>query len=103
MPGEMIPIFGMITGTIMTGFVAIAVVMVLKGPLGQAMARRLQGKGGELEQELIGEVQGLREQVLALEQHAGELEERLDFAERLLLRGDQPVAMERQVPPAAGK
>lgn len=103
MPGEMIPIFGMITGTIMTGFVAIAVVMVLKGPLGQAMARRLQGRSGEVEQELIGEVQALREQVLGLEQHTGELEERLDFAERLLLRGDQAAAMERRMPPASGR
>lgn len=88
MPGEMVPIFGMITGTIMTGFLAVALVMILKGPVGQALARRMQGRAGELEQELIGEIQALREQVQALEQHAGETEERLDFAERLLLKGE---------------
>ena len=99
MPGEMIPIFGMITGTIMTGFLAVAAVMILKGPEGQALSRRLQGRAGEVEQELIGEVHALREQVMVLEQQAGELEERLDFAERLLLRGDQPAAAARSVAP----
>lgn len=102
MPGEMIPIFGMITGTIMTGFLAVALVMILKGPVGQALSRRLQGRAGEMEQELIGEIQALRDQVLLLEQQAGEMEERLEFAERLLLRGDQPAAAERQVRPPLG-
>lgn len=102
MPGEMIPIFGMITGTIMTGFIALAAVMIFKGPLGQAMARRLQGRAGDVEQELIGEVQALRDQVQALEQHAGELEERLDFAERLLSRGEQPASPGRRLPPQEG-
>lgn len=102
MPGELIPIFGMITGTIMTGFLAVALVMILKGPVGQALARRMQGRAGELEQELIGEIQALRDQVQVLEQHAGEVEERLDFAERLLLKGDQGVAAGRRVPPAVG-
>lgn len=102
MPGELIPIFGMITGTIMTGFLAVALVMILKGPVGQALARRMQGRAGELEQELIGEIQALREQVQVLEQQAGEMEERLEFAERLLLRADQPAAAERQVRPSLG-
>lgn len=102
MPGELIPIFGMITGTIMTGFLAVALVMILKGPVGQALARRMQGRAGEMEQELIGEVQALRDQVSLLEQQAVEMEERLEFAERLLLRGDQPTAAERQVRPPLG-
>lgn len=103
MPGEMIPIFGMITGTIMTGFLAVALVLILKGPVGQALSRRMQGKAGEIEQELIGEIQALRDQVQVLEQHTGELEERLEFAERLLLRGDQSAAAERQVRPPLGR
>lgn len=102
MPGELIPIIGMITGTIMTGFLAVALVMILKGPVGQALSRRLQGRAGEMEQELIGEVQALRDQVLLLEQQAGEMEERLEFAERLLLRGDQPAGAGRQVRPPLG-
>ncbi len=83
---DMIPIFGMITGTVMTGFLIIGGVMVFRGPLGQAIARRLQGRSGEVEQELLTEVHALREQVLTLEQTVGEMEERLDFSERLLAR-----------------
>lgn len=86
-PGDMIPIMGMITGTIMTAFFIIGGVMVFRGPVGQALARRIQGKGGELEQEMLTEIQALREHVLALEQQVGELDERLDFSERLLARG----------------
>lgn len=97
MPGEMIPIFGMITGTIMTAVFVIGGVMVFRGPVGQAIARRIQGRAGELELEMITEVHALREQVLTLEQQVGELEERLDFSERLLARGREPAG---PVPPA---
>lgn len=83
---DMIPIMGMITGTIMTAFFIIGGVMVFRGPVGQALARRIQGKAGELEQEMITEVQALREHVVALEQQVGELEERLDYSERLLVQ-----------------
>ncbi len=84
--GELIPIMGMITGTIMTAFFIIGGVMVFRGPVGQALARRIQGKAGELEQEMLTEVQALRDHVVALENQVGELEERLDFSERLLAR-----------------
>lgn len=93
-PGELIPIFGMITGTIMTGFLILGGVMLFRGPVGQALARRIQGRSGEVEQELIGEVQHLRDQVALLEQQMGEMEERVSFSERLLARGrseDRPV------------
>ncbi|MCL4864940.1 MAG: hypothetical protein KJZ47_03535 [Gemmatimonadales bacterium] len=86
-PNEMIPIMGMITGTIMTAFFIIGGVMVFRGPVGQALARRIQGKHGDVEQELIGEVQALRDHVVSLEQTVGELEDRLDFNERLLAQG----------------
>lgn len=62
-------------------------VFLAYSPVGKALARRIQNKPGELEQELIGEVQALRDQVQSLEAHAAEMEERLDFAERLLSRG----------------
>jgi hypothetical protein len=60
-------------------------------PLVRALARRLEGRGSpdaalrsELEQmqHRLGEVD-------ALQLRVGELEERLDFAERLLARGDR--------------
>lgn len=86
-PNDLIPIFGMITGTLMTGFLVIGGVMVFRGPLGQAIARRIQGRSGEVEQELLTEVHALREQVLGLEQQVEELGERLDFSERLLAQG----------------
>ena len=86
-PNDMVPIFGMITGTLMTGLVILGGVMVFRGPVGQAIARRIQGRGGEMEQELVHEVQALREQDLTLEHQIGELDERLDFSERLLAQG----------------
>jgi cell division septum initiation protein DivIVA len=42
-----------------------------------------------VEQELLTEVHALREQVQALEQQVGELDERLDFSERLLAQARQ--------------
>ena len=56
-------------------FLAIGSVLVtvLVGPIGQAIGRRIsRGKGGDPE----------------LESERGQLEERLEFAERLLTRGD---------------
>lgn len=102
MPSELVPIMGMITGTVMLGFLAAAAVLIFRGPVGQAIARRLQGRAGEVEQELIGEVQTLREQVDTLEHQIGEMAERLDFAERLLSRGEPTTAMERRAPPPSG-
>ena len=58
--------------------------MIFRGPVGQALARRLQGRAGDTEQALIGEVQALKDQVSIMEQHIVELEERVDFSERLL-------------------
>lgn len=86
---DLIPIFGMITGTLMTGFLILGAVMVFRGPVGQAIARRIHGRSGEVEQELLSEVHSLREQVLTLEQTVGEMAERLDFSERLLAQGRQ--------------
>lgn len=60
-------------------------------PLARALARRLEGRGsadaalrGELEQ-----IQHRLAEVDALQMRVGELEERLDFAERLLARGER--------------
>lgn len=84
---ELVPFMAMIDGVLITGMVIFGGVLVFRGPVGQALARRIQGRGGELEQELITETQALRDHVLALELQVGEMDERLDFSERLLARG----------------
>lgn len=61
------------------------------GPLARALARRIEGRGIEaaVQEELqalrdrVSEVDGLRDRVL-------ELEERIDFTERLLSQASQP-------------
>jgi hypothetical protein len=68
----------------------IAAIYIL-GPLARALARRIEGKGidagmqDELHalRERVSEVDGLRDRVL-------ELEERVDFTERMLSKGPQP-------------
>jgi 5-bromo-4-chloroindolyl phosphate hydrolysis protein len=85
MIGEMVPIFGMITGTLITMAVVYGVVAIARGPLGQAIARRIHGRS-EGDGELRAEVAELREQVDLLRQQLEETHERLDFAERLLTR-----------------
>jgi len=57
-------------------------------PLARAIARRLEGKSGD--QELRGDLEALREQVGELDHlrsRVAEIEERLEFAERLLAQG----------------
>ncbi len=86
-PGEIIPIVGMITGIIVTALIALCVVKVVTGQIGQSIARRIGGRSGAGDQELREEVMQLRDLVTHLEQRLIEGEERLDFAERLLTRG----------------
>jgi hypothetical protein len=50
---------------------------IMRGPIGEALARRLGGKAGESGRD--GEIAELRARV-------AELEERVDFAERVLLQ-----------------
>ena len=62
-----------------------AAVTIVLWPLARALARRLEGRG--VSQDLLQQVDELRERVRDLEssQHrVAELEERLDFTERLL-------------------
>ncbi|MGE0352737.1 MAG: hypothetical protein AB7I33_15165 [Gemmatimonadales bacterium] len=81
----LIPIFGMITGLLMTGALIFGVVRIMQSPVGQALARRIQGRHGD-DDDLRHEVAELREQVEYLHQELGEAQERLDFTERLLSR-----------------
>ena len=85
--GELIPIFGMLTGMVMTVAVILGLVQLTKGPVGQALARRIQGRAGDTDGEMRAEVSELRDQVDQLRGMLDETQERLDFAERLLSQG----------------
>ena len=64
---------------------------MLLWPLVRALARRLESGGRNAQ--LEGELDALRERLQHLEQsqaRVGELEERVDFAERLLAHGREP-------------
>jgi hypothetical protein len=80
--GDMIPIAGMFTGLIITVAAIWGTVQVIHGPLGQAVARRIQGRSAD--PDLRAEVAELREQVEAVRQQLEETHERLDFTERVL-------------------
>jgi hypothetical protein len=60
-------------------FMATASVFILRGPLGRALAERLSGRAAPESDQLSAEVEALRHRL-------SEVEERLDFAERLLAR-----------------
>ena len=64
--------------------------LVLKGPVGEALAARLRGEvgGAELSPESLVELDDLRARV-------AELEERQDFSERLLAQKDVAPRLER--------
>jgi hypothetical protein len=83
MTGEAVPIFGMVTGMAITLGVIFGFVRLAQGPVGQALARRIQGHVGG-DSELAADVAELREQVDLLRRQLEETQERVDFAERLL-------------------
>lgn len=84
-PGDLAPVIA--TSVF---FIAFASVLILRGPLGRALARRIEGgAGGGADPGMARRVAELEAQVAELERRADrvpELEERLDFAERLLAR-----------------
>jgi hypothetical protein len=54
-------------------------------PIGRALARRLSGdKGEQADGAALAEVDALREELQTLRGEVGDMQERLDFAERLL-------------------
>ena len=66
-------------------FASGAAIMIFRGPLGQAIATRISGQNhsehpAEIAPEIYAELDELRARV-------GELEERVDFSERLLTQG----------------
>lgn len=65
-------------------FISMAMVLIFRGPLGRALARRIEGSAGQSDPAAVAEVEA---RVAHLEQQLDrlhELEERLDFTERLL-------------------
>ena len=74
------------------GFAGVFAVFAVRGPIGQALARRLDARQAnepvEVPPELYAELDELRARL-------GELEERADFAERLLSQRDAAGALKR--------
>ncbi len=80
----LIPLFGMVTGILITGFVVL-------GPVGRAVGRvimRIFGADRELPAAELQDIRALLEdqsgQMAAIQRQLGELAERQDFAERLI-------------------
>ena len=77
-------------------FLSAATVVNLRGPLGKALARRTEGASGQVDTHLFPVVEELQGRVAELEsrvERMHELEERLDFAERLLAQGREQVQL----------
>ena len=86
---DLIPVFGMITGVLITTFLIFGVVRIMHSPVGVALARRIQGRSGDFDDEMRSEVAYLREQLDEVQRQLGETQERLDFTERLLTQSKQ--------------
>ena len=82
-----IPLFGMLTGIITTGLFFWCVVQVARSEIGQALARRIHGRQGAIDSEVLAELGALRDQVEYFSQQLTETQERVEFTERLLSRG----------------
>jgi hypothetical protein len=73
---------------------------ILFGPIGSALARRLGGRPepGEAQAEVEHLSERMTAEVDHLRSRLAEVEERLDFAERLLARGEEPDQISRGAP-----
>lgn len=58
--------------------------IIVRSPLGEAIARRVGGRGAEREQRLEAEVDALRSELDLVHEQLAEVHERLDFSERML-------------------
>lgn len=74
-------------------FLAMAAILVLRGPFGRALAERVAGRAAPDRREL----DELRREVEDVRHQVAEVQERLDFAERLLAKDR---TAERLGPPA---
>jgi hypothetical protein len=78
-PDDLAPVLIVSLLTVVSG-----AVLIFRGPLGRAIARRLEG--GQAPTELEARIQDLEARVAAGEEERNELIGRLEFAERLLLQ-----------------
>jgi hypothetical protein len=86
---------------VMVVLLVMAAITIVCWPIARALARRLEGRPvltPALQQDLDDMPHRLGE-VDTLQQRVTELEERLDFAERLLARGDSQATVPRASPP----
>jgi hypothetical protein len=81
--------------------VAVGAIAVFFGPIGSAVARRIDGSKHQRSttDQPIGELQRRIEQLEADRVRLAELEERLDFAERVLAQSEQPARLPGRVDP----
>ena len=98
LPGSEVAVTGSLEGwdAVLLLLGAAALVIVVLWPLVRAVARRIEA--GAALAEGRAELEGLRERVRLLEAsqpRLGELEERLDFAERLLAQQREPDRLQR--------
>ncbi|HXV85890.1 MAG TPA: hypothetical protein VD793_04280 [Gemmatimonadales bacterium] len=63
-------------------FFSVASVIILRGPMGKALAERLAGRGGDAD--AAQEAEAMRAELEAVRQRLEDAEQRLDFTERLL-------------------
>ena len=69
-----------------TMFLTVGAVLIFRGPFGKALAERLGRGDHQVSPGDAAETEALRAEVEDLRWRLGEVEERLDFAERVLAR-----------------
>jgi Tfp pilus assembly protein PilO len=87
-------------GILMVALLVMVAVTIVFWPIARALGRRLEGKPSATPS-LQGELDEMHHrlaEVDTLQQRVAELEERLDFAERLLARGESQATLPRSGP-----
>ena len=75
-------------------FIMIGLAVILRGPIGQAMADGIRARSGsDADPRLREELEHLRLEVDELRGQLSDAQERIDFAERLLARRDEPAPL----------
>jgi hypothetical protein len=80
---------------VMIVFLSLLAATIILWPVMRAFARRLEGKGAA-DPALHAEIEQLQQRIGEVDillQRVAELEERLDFTERMLARGQSPAAL----------
>jgi len=79
----------------MTLFLSIAAIVVLRGPLGRALAERISGRAAHDDDAKREEIEVLQSSLEEVRHRLTEVEERLDFTERVLAKQRPPSALGR--------